>query len=159
MNSSTRRNSSSYDDMTPIHNSTMRPSSRRGTTARNNTTMSTFRNQNANGAAMHNDMVCLCFKSPPVMMNKMPSSSNGCNCNCHMDRMRNNMDISGIEPMDSTYNMSRSRQSKVSMLQELEETMKDLSLSNDFEETILEVQDDPTNAVPLGRFYRVNSFR
>ena len=160
MNSSTKRNDSMYDSMEPLHNSTMRPSSRSARTARNNTTMSTSRNQNANATAMNNnDMVCLCFKSSPVMMNKMPSRNNDCNCTCHMDRMANNMDISGIERManDLTFNMSRSRRGNKSSLQELEETMQ--NMSNDFDETILELEDDPSNVIPLGRFYRANSFR
>jgi hypothetical protein len=164
MNSSRRSNSSDYDSMEPLHNSTMRPSSRSGRAAINNS-MTTPRNQNANATAMNNnDMMCFCIKSPQVMMNKMPSNNTGCNCSCHMDHMSNNMnmnnmDISGIEMMqrDTTKNMSRSRQSNKSSLEELEETMK--NLSNDFEETILEVQDDPSNVTPLGRYYRINSFR
>ncbi|KAL7030246.1 hypothetical protein ACKWTF_006586 [Chironomus riparius] len=157
---STRRNESMYDSMEPLHNSTMRPSSRARRTARNNTTTSTTRNQYANATVMNNnDMICMCFKSPPVIMNKMPSRNNDCNCTCHMDRMGNNLDTSGIERLDkeATFNMSRSRQGNKSSLQELEETMK--NMSNDFDETILEVQDDPSNVTPLGKFYRVNSFR
>jgi len=146
--SSSRHN----DSMEPLHNSTLRPSSRRGKTVRNNTTMSASRNQGKNNG----DMMCFCFNVPPTIMNKMSSNSNDCNCTCHMNHM-NNMDFSGI---DLTFEMSennRSKQRDKSSLQELEESTQ--SMSNDFQETILEVANDPSNAVPLGRFYRVNSFR
>jgi len=166
--SSSRSNDSDYDSMEPLHNSTRRPASRRGRATRNNTTMSTSRNQKQKAPSMSNDeMVCICFKAPQVMMNRMASSNQDCNCTCDMGN--DYMDISGIEMMDQdrTYDVSRSNRSsrrekstvrrEKSTLEELEETMA--NMQNDFEETILEVEDDPSNVTPLGRFYRVNSFR
>ena len=159
MNSSTRRNDNDYDSMSPLHNSTRRTPSRQGRATRNNRSMSTSRNQKKATAMNDENMVCICFKAPPVMMNKRANKD--CNCTCHMDM--NNMDISGIGMMQeypapemSGSNRS-SRREKSSLLEELEESM--YSMPNDFEETILEVEDDPSKVVPLGRFYRVNSFR
>jgi len=153
MNSSTRHNDSLYDSMEPLHNSTLRPSSSKRRTTRNNQTMPTSRNQNQSATAMNNsDMVCICLKASPVMTNKMPSRSNDCNCSCHMDHMSNNM-----MEKDATFNMSGSSRRNKTSLQELEETMQ--NMTKDFDESILEVEDDPNNVTPLGRFYRVNSFR
>jgi hypothetical protein len=105
------------------------------------------------------DMVCICIKAPPVMSNQMAANSQNCNCTCNMDYMENNMDISAIDH-NRTYNANksnRSRRGNKKTLQELEETMA--NMQDYFEQTILQVEDDPSNAVPLGRYYRVNSFR
>ncbi|KAL7044206.1 hypothetical protein ACKWTF_001824 [Chironomus riparius] len=158
MNSSKRTN-----NMEPLHNSTLRPESRRGRDVRNNTTMSTPRSSRQQTPVMDNDndMVCLCFKPTPQMMNQM--ASNGCNCTCNMNHIDDNMDISGIERMepDQSSKMNRSKRllRRDKNMHELEETMAEISMQNDFEETILEVEDDPSNVTPLGRHYRINSFR
>lgn len=158
MSSSSRNNS-----MEPFHNSTRRPTSKRGRTAKSNTTMSTPRSSRQTTSAMNNDeMVCLCFRPPTEVMHQMASNAQGCTCTCDMDMGNNYMDISGIERMETnrTFEMNKSNRSKrgnKTTLKELEETMAEMQ--DDFEETILEVEDDPSNVIPLGRHYRINSFR
>ena len=157
--------------MEPLHNSTRKPTSRRGRNpANNDTTMSTARSSYETAPAMNNNgEVCLCFQGPPVMMQQKASPNNqDCCCTCNMDHMGNDMDISGIARMDyddqtldtNKSKLSRSQRAKQSQkntLREVEETMA--NMNDDFDETILEVEDDPSNVEPLGRHYRINSFR
>lgn len=177
MSSSSESDISFYDSMAPSHNSTFitpanktrkntqnQPKNqRKKTTAQN----SQNQRQTATTSRVNDDMICICFPASQDMKSNMQTNNmNGCNCTCDSgmdigrDTAFNNDMMNMMEQEEISMNLrtnNRSRRTQRTSLAELEETA--YSMPNDFEESILEIKDDPANAESLGRFYRVNSFR
>lgn len=149
MNSS-KFNDSLNESMTSTRKS--RPTSRRRGDTRNVTSPSA-KNPRQMSSSMGDDMVCICIKPQALAMNAMNNQS--CNCSCHSDQ---NFSMGMDMMQNQTFDISTSRrQGRQNSLAELEETA--YNMPNDFDESILELEDDPSNSVTLGRFYRIDSFR